>query len=106
MMHKILHLRNDIERLYVSRKEGGRGLVIIEDCVNASIQRLEDYIKKSQERLSTAASNSTDNKKTNNMIKNQEIEMEKNKFMDILSDHLVDSHTRKPGPSFKREERS
>ena len=45
-MHKALHLRNDIDRLYVSRKEGGRGLSSIEDSVDASIQRHEDYIKK------------------------------------------------------------
>ena len=40
-MHEALH-----PRLYVSRKEGGRGLVSIEDSVDASIQRLEDYIDK------------------------------------------------------------
>ena len=43
-MHKVLHPRVDVDRLYVSRKEGGRGLVCIEDSVDASIQRLEDYI--------------------------------------------------------------
>ena len=37
-MHKALHPTND-----VSRKEGGRGLASIEDRVDASIQRLEDY---------------------------------------------------------------
>ena len=36
-MHKALHCRNDVDRLYVSRKEGGRGLTSIEDSVNASI---------------------------------------------------------------------
>ena len=45
-MHKALHPRNDIDRLYVSRKEGGRGLASIEDRVDALIQRLEDYIEK------------------------------------------------------------
>ena len=37
MMHKALHLRDNIDRLYVSRKEGGRSLDSIENCVNASI---------------------------------------------------------------------
>ena len=41
-MHKVLHPRDDVDRLYVSRKEGRRGLASIEDRVNASIQRLED----------------------------------------------------------------
>ena len=45
-MHKILQLRQDVDRLYVSRKEGGRGLASIEDNVDASIQRLEGYIQK------------------------------------------------------------
>ena len=45
-MQKALHPRDDVDRLYVSRKEGGRGLASIEDNVNASIQRLEDYIEK------------------------------------------------------------
>ncbi len=36
----------DVDRLYVSRKEGGRGLASIEVSVDLSIQRLEDYIQK------------------------------------------------------------
>ena len=47
-MHKALHPRDDVDRLFVSRKEGGRGLTSIEDCVDASIQRLEDYIEKTR----------------------------------------------------------
>ena len=35
-MHKALHPRNDVDRLYVSRKEGGRGLASIEDSVDGS----------------------------------------------------------------------
>ena len=49
-MHKGLHLRDDVNKLYVLRK-GGRGLTSIEDSVNASIQRLEDYIEKHGGRL-------------------------------------------------------
>ena len=45
-MHKAQHSRDDVDRLYVSRKEGRRGLASIEDSVDASIQRLEDYIVK------------------------------------------------------------
>ena len=36
-MHKALYPRDNIDRLYVSRKEGGRGIAGIEDCVDASI---------------------------------------------------------------------
>ena len=48
-MHKVLHSRDDVDRLYVSRKEGGRALARIQDSVDASIQRLEDYIKNAEE---------------------------------------------------------
>ena len=45
-MHKALHPRDDVDRLYVARKEGGRGLANIEDTVDASIQLLKDYLEK------------------------------------------------------------
>ena len=67
-MHKALHSRNDIDRLYVSRKEGGRGLASIEDSVDASIQRLEDYIGKHERGLITSIKNYTDNTMENRMI--------------------------------------
>ena len=48
------------DRLYVSRKEGGRGLTSIEDGIEASIPLLEDYIEKRGGRLITATRNYTD----------------------------------------------
>ena len=41
--------RDDIDKMYKSRKEGGRGLTSIQDCVDASLQWLEDYIKSKKE---------------------------------------------------------
>ena len=60
-MHKALHSRDDVNRLYVSRKEGGRGLASIKDTVDASIQSLEDYIEKHEQELITTIRNDTDN---------------------------------------------
>ena len=60
-MHKALHPRDDVERLYVSRKEGGRELASIEDSFDASIQRLEYYIGKHERGLTTSIRNNTDN---------------------------------------------
>ena len=37
-MHKALYPRDDVDRLYVSGKEGGRGLTGIEDNVDVTIQ--------------------------------------------------------------------
>ena len=60
-----LHHRDDVDRLYVSRKEGG--LASIEDSVDASIQRLEDYIQKHEGGLITATRNDTKNTMNNRM---------------------------------------
>ena len=50
-MHKALHPRDNVDRLYVWIKEGGRGLASIKDSIDESIQRLEDYIEKHKGRL-------------------------------------------------------
>ena len=70
-MHKSLHPGDDVDRLYVSRKEGGRGLASIEDSVDASILRLEDYIEKHERGLITAFRNETDNTMDNRMTINR-----------------------------------
>ena len=59
--HTALHPRDDVDRLYVYRKEGGRGLASIEDSVHTSIQRLENYTEKHERGLITAIRNDTDN---------------------------------------------
>ena len=56
-MHKALHSRDDVDRLYVSGIEGGRELASIEDNVDASIQRFEDYIEKHERGLITIFTN-------------------------------------------------
>ena len=65
-MHKALHPRDNVDRLYVSRKEGGRGLASIEKNIDVSIRRLEDYIEKHEGGLITAIRNDTDNTNDNN----------------------------------------
>ena len=67
IMHKALHTWDDVDRLYVSRKGGGRGLASIEDSIDASIQRLEDYIQKHDGGLITAIRNDTDKTMNNRM---------------------------------------
>ena len=66
-MHKVLHPRDNVDRLFVSRKEGGRGLASIEDSVDASIQRIEGYIGKHERGLITSIRNNTDNTINNSM---------------------------------------
>ena len=66
-MHKTLHHRDDVDRLYFSGKERGGGLTSIEDSVDASIQRLEDYIQKHDGGLIIATRNDTENTMNNRM---------------------------------------
>ena len=65
-MHQALHLRDDIERLYISRKEGGRRLTSTEDSIDESIW-LQDYIEKHEGGLIAATRNETDNSMDNRM---------------------------------------
>ena len=66
-MHMALHPRDNVDRLYVSRKQGGRGLACSKDNADASIQRLEDYIEKHKGWLITAIRNDTDHTMDNRM---------------------------------------
>ena len=47
-MHKALHMRVDIDKFIMSRKEGRRGLDGIEDWVEAKIQGLKKYKKRAK----------------------------------------------------------
>ena len=61
----------------VSRKEGGRGLTSIEDSVDASIQRLEDYIQTRDRWPITAIRNDTENTMNNRMTKTRKQKWER-----------------------------
>ena len=50
-MHRGLHPRSDVDRLYISRKKGGRGLKSVEDVVYEEKCSLFHYLSKSQEPL-------------------------------------------------------
>ena len=56
-MHKALHPWEDVNRLYVSRKEGGRGFAT--ESIGASIQQLEDDIEKHEREQITVIRNDT-----------------------------------------------
>ena len=66
-MHKALDPRDDVDRLYVSRKEEGRRLASIEDSVDASIQRLKEYIHEHEGGLNTATRHKIENTMNNRM---------------------------------------
>ena len=86
-MHKALLSRDDVDRLDVSRKEGGRGLDSIEDCVDASIQRLKDYIEKHEQGLITAIRNNTDNTIDNRMTITRKQKWGEKQVYGLLNDY-------------------
>ena len=63
-LHKTLHPRDDVDRLYESRREGGGWLESIEDNVDTTIQRLEKYIQKRGERQIAATRNNITDTRT------------------------------------------
>ena len=76
-IRKALYPRDNIDRLNMSRKEGGRGLAVFEDCVDSSTQGFENYVKKSKEGLRTTANCSityTNTDRKNNKTKKQKWE--------------------------------
>ena len=56
--YKALHPRDNLDRLYMQRKNGGRGLIGIQDCVAAERRTLDYYLVHSEEELLQYVSNS------------------------------------------------
>ena len=50
-----LHPKSDVDRVYILRKEGGRGLISTEHCVELAVRGLEVYVHGSEVRLIQAA---------------------------------------------------
>ena len=48
-MNGSLHPRGNVGRLYLARKEGGRGLISCEEYVNVEVQNLDKYLSQSEE---------------------------------------------------------
>ena len=84
-MHKVLHTWYDVDRLYMSKREGRRGFTNIQDNVNALVQRLEDYIK-SAEKDWSGRPETIDNTSINRIKITRKKNGKKNNSMDIPSD--------------------
>ena len=50
-----LHPRSSVEKLYMKRKEGGRGLISVEDYITSESTGLYDYMKESKEDMLSGA---------------------------------------------------
>eukprot|EP00112_Aurelia_sp_Birch-Aquarium-sp1_P017963 Seg422.8 transcript_id=Seg422.8/GoldUCD/mRNA.D3Y31 product="hypothetical protein" protein_id=Seg422.8/GoldUCD/D3Y31 len=56
-IHQAFHCQGDVDRLYVKRSKGGRGLISVEDCVNIEINSLRKHVADSDEYLMVAVKN-------------------------------------------------
>ena len=50
-MYGVQHPKADVERLYLKRCDGGRGLIGVEDCVQAEVNSLGKYLRASEEKM-------------------------------------------------------
>jgi len=50
-MHNGLPPKSNVDRLYLPKKDGGRGLLGVEDTVHIALASLQRYVKSSKERL-------------------------------------------------------
>ena len=71
-LHGALHPKSDVDRLYLPRQKGGRGLISCKMCVKAGENNLAWYVNNSNERLMEGV------RKTK--ILNSEGAQEKNEF--------------------------
>ena len=78
MMYGALHPKSDVDRLYIKRKEGGRGLMSVEHCVREEENSLGFYVVNSEENLirgvSAAETINTEDVLTSGEFKNQRAE--------------------------------
>ena len=54
-MHRDLHPRSSVDRLYIPRAQGGRELLSVKDSVELERSNLFDYAANNNERLPKAA---------------------------------------------------
>ena len=55
-MYGVLHPKSDVDRLYVKRKEGGRGLISVEQCIREEENTVGFYVTNSEKNLTRGVS--------------------------------------------------
>lgn len=73
LIHKTIHTRNNVDRIYGKNKEGERKLASINDCTDSAIKWLEHYTRKVDIRQITESTPSKKKTKKNCTTKNRRI---------------------------------
>ena len=58
-MYGVSHRKSDVDRLYIKRKEGGRGLMRVERCVREEENSLDFYVANFEENLAKGFATNT-----------------------------------------------
>ena len=95
-MYGALHPKSDIDRLYLRRKEGGRGLISIEMCVRSEENNLGLYVRESNEMLLKGVKK-VGITKTENLLKKKEFKR------DVQNEVKSKWHGKKMYGQFARE---
>ena len=56
-MHNAYHPKSNVDRIYLPRNDGGRGLLSVEYTINTTNLGLEEHVVRSDERILSAARN-------------------------------------------------
>lgn len=67
-MHGLHHPKADVERIYIKRSNGGRGLIELESAYNIAIVGLSDYIKQGSDKFMKMVKKHEDNKPKCNSV--------------------------------------
>ena len=77
----MFHQKGDVDRLYLMRKEGGRGMISVEDCVRMEEKNLTKYMIQSKEKLFGVISEGMELKESSKEYKKRVIVKRKDKLM-------------------------
>ena len=95
-----LHPHDCVLRLKVPRKDGGRGLISVEDCVNQTRISLERYVRSTEEELLKAERELKVMKRLPVLKEGglkKKTEWKENRYMGSLGDRMKTKRVRKHG---------
>ena len=69
-MNGMFHKKGSVDRLYMKRREGGRGLISVEDCVRIEELNLSKQLRETPDLLICAAENLLNDGKPNEVSEN------------------------------------
>ena len=86
-MHRGMHPRSDVDRMYVEREKGGRGLMSVEETVKYESHSLKKYAEASSVRVISSAAR---------VVKSDEEEMTQSRYREMQKSKRAEEWIEKP----------